>query len=190
MTSVCSAPDLSFPTVLAKFESFHRDPLNVALHVLTTPLVFLGYMSLGAKAIGDWVLAGVALAYFLSLPFCLNGDGAVLHVTVGIFAVLVVSARRLARRSWTSVVATTLVGALGQAAAHHVTGERAYMETYVAECRQGVVVRVTSLFFEQAFFQIPLVLSVSSPGWWPVMLAVPLIAMAVPARTARGHKEE
>ena len=36
MTSVCSAPDLSFPTVLAKFESFHRDPLNVALHMLTT----------------------------------------------------------------------------------------------------------------------------------------------------------
>ena len=176
---VCDAPDLSFATVLAKFERFHQDPVDVFLHVLTTPLIFLGYLALATKAFGTRPMLCVAAAYILTLPFSGMDQAAsgVLPATFFIFAAIDAAARRYSRLGWLPLAALAATGAFGQFFAHWVTGERGYMEEYVAECRQGVVVRMTSLFLEQAYFQIPLVLSVSKPLWWAVAAAVPLLAL-------------
>ena len=181
MVDVCATPDLSFGTVLAKFETFHRDPVSVALHILTTPIIFLGYLSLACKGLGSVPVLSVAALYFFTLPFQMDGaaDG-VLPATLAIMAVEVVAALLFARRlGWLPLLMTTAVGALGQVFAHRVTGERAYMDAYVAECRQGVVARASALFLEQAYFQLPLVLSVSRPLWWLAAAAVPTLAVLV-----------
>jgi hypothetical protein len=103
----------------------------------------------------------------------------VLSATLGIWAVEVAAASRCSRLGWLPLVAMATMGALGQFFAHWVTGERGYLEEYVSECRQGVVVRMSSLFAEQAFFQLPLVLSVSQPMWWILAAAVPVLALVL-----------
>ena len=182
---VCAPPDLRFATVLAKFERFHRDPVDVALHVLTTPIIFLGYISLATKVAGRLPVLCVAAVYVAALPFCMDqAASGVLPAALGIWAVEVAAASRWSRLGWLPLVAMAAFGAFGQFFAHWVTGERGYMEEYIGECRQGVVVRASSLFAEQAFFQLPLVLSVSQPPWWGLAAAVPVLALVLvgPAR--------
>lgn len=179
MSTLCAAPDLSFPTVLAKFAKFHQDPTDVLLHLMTTPIIFIGYMALGSRAFGPTALMCVALAYFLTLPFQLADEPAVLSATLLLFGMVYIAARHLSQRGWLPSLTTTAVGALGQVFAHWVTGEKAYMDTYVSECRQGFAIRAASLFLEQAYFQMPLVLSVSDPPRWLVAAATPALALLI-----------
>ena len=101
---VCDAPDLSFATVLAKFERFHQDPVDVFLHVLTTPLIFLGYLALATKAFGTRPMLCVAAAYILTLPFSGMDKAAsgVLPATFFIFDMSTTSASSLCRTSSSS----------------------------------------------------------------------------------------
>ena len=132
-------------------------------------------------AIGENVV--FTFAFFFTLPFYMSGTArsGVLPATLGIMATIILAANRFsARLGWSPVLATTAVGALGQVFAHRVTGERAYMDSYVSECRQGVILRMSSLFLEQAYYQLPLVLSVSKPLLWTAAAAVPVAALLVP----------
>merc|ERR1719362_810555 len=106
-TNVCSAPDLSFAGVLAKFERFHRDPVNVGLHVLTTPVIYLGWLSIATKGMGFLPVVGLGLAYVLTLPFHMSEARlGVLPVALVIFAIEVLAARQFSQHGWLLLLLT------------------------------------------------------------------------------------
>merc|ERR1712232_1050590 len=138
--TVCSSPDLSFSTVLAKFERFHKDPVNVGLHVLTTPIIFLGWLSIATKAFGAPFVLMLAAVYVITLPLQMSVSldsphRSVFLTTLVIFCAALAAAGKFCRCGWMVLFALAAVGGGGQAVAHWGTGERGYMDAYVAECR-------------------------------------------------------
>ena len=104
----------------------HRRPLNVALHLVTTPLCFVGlYAAVGsfsvAALIGLVVVQSVLAAVFC--PLLLSLAHAV--VLVGLATVAIT----LSMGPWVGVLCL-VVGYFGQDLAHWIVGERTFQSTY------------------------------------------------------------
>jgi hypothetical protein len=137
---------MNFSTLAVAFRRFHRDPLNIALHLLTTPLGLVGFLSLVAK-VHPWAGHVLAAVYVLSLLPVLSSRLWLLTMSAmvplaylgGHLALGVVGSLALMAAGWT-----------GQSLAHIVSGEATFQSSY--EKRP----RVVRSFVEHTYLLLPL----------------------------------
>jgi uncharacterized membrane protein YGL010W len=111
-----------------QFQQYHKDPINVLLHFLTTPIGLIGAVSFIRKATESTSVAGCIVAlYLLSLlPILPNGD---FYGTVILSASILLVARQL-RLGFLMSAALIILGYLLQDLAHLGTGEETFQSTY------------------------------------------------------------
>ncbi len=113
----------------AGFLATHQDAVNVALHLITTPLGVLGALVAAA-----WVHPAFAVA--VSLVWTLSWAGRVPHTAWRAAAAtmaLLTAATLVLPASLPVALALLLAGWLGQTFAHAGTGEGAYSDTYAGD---------------------------------------------------------
>ncbi|RYG69240.1 hypothetical protein EON64_03200 [archaeon] len=119
----------------ADFTRFHQLPLNVFLHLLTTPLGVIGLCSLVRDVTkSSSVLGSLMLVYLLSLlPTLPLGD----FLGTALLCVSVLAAAHFARlRAW-QALALVVVGYALQDLAHEGLGEATFQSTYSAGGQVG-----------------------------------------------------
>lgn len=123
-------PTKHYEELSQMFTMFHRDPVNVALHFLTTPLGLIGSFSLlnsYTKSTSATLL--VTSCYLLSLlPILPSGD---FYGTVLLCAVIVFCSKAF-RLTFFEAIAFVVVGYVLQDLSHIATGEPTFQGTYSA----------------------------------------------------------
>uniref|UniRef100_A0A7S0Z2X0 phosphatidyl-N-methylethanolamine N-methyltransferase n=1 Tax=Hemiselmis tepida TaxID=464990 RepID=A0A7S0Z2X0_9CRYP len=141
-----------------KFKSFHKDPVNIALHFVTTPLALVAAVSMVNKASRSSVLTMLAtVAYSISLTDKGIPPQNVVASTV-MMGVIGVLAQKTQALSWGVHAALFLTGYLGQELAHHATGEATMQSSY-----QGDETFLSQLA-EHTYYLVPLVFDAVMPG--------------------------
>jgi len=125
-----SAKMSHFQQMAADFRACHTNPVNVALHMVTTPAGILGALCLlnaahAAGAVLSCALAGLyAMALIYQLPLRLWAANALaMACLAGAATALPLSVLQAA--------ALLVVSYVGQEAAHIITGEVTYQSTYI-----------------------------------------------------------
>ncbi|WP_086001300.1 methyltransferase [Plesiocystis pacifica] len=113
-----------------EFLACHRDPTNVALHLLTTPLGLFGAFGLAAL-VHPMAAAGLALVYALSLvSVAPRGLWLASTVLLGGIAAAAMQATQVLDAPWWAYAAALAAGYLLQDAAHGISGEKTFQSTY------------------------------------------------------------
>lgn len=120
----------NFETLSGEFIKYHQDPTNVLLHLITTPLGFIGALSIFRKVFNSSspavTLCGV---YLLSLlPEVSNG---ILAGTT-LLCIFVILASRYLKLNFFVALAFVIAGYFLQDIAHTMTGEKTFQSTYSA----------------------------------------------------------
>lgn len=140
---------VAFASHSVGFHKFHRGTLNVALHLILTPIGIAGAAALVAKATSATAMTAVAAVYGASLaamvPFPLFVASAV------VLAGIAVAVAHMGL-GWAAGVALVLVGYFGQDLAHWVTGEATYQSSYQKQDD------FWSLLMQHTYYLLPLVL--------------------------------
>ena len=110
------------------FGNYHKDPANVLLHFVSTPLGLIGAISLLRSATNSSSVAMSAVfLYLLSLlPIVPNGD----FYGTAIFCALIVLAARLLKLGTVTAASLIVLGYVLQDLAHLGTGESTFQSTY------------------------------------------------------------
>lgn len=118
------------------FMECHRNPLNVALHLFTTPLGLIGFFSLvRSYTKSSSVTMTVASFYLLSLLSVLPlGE----WIGTTILCGLIVSFSRSIKLNMWAAVVCVVFGYLLQDLAHLGTGEKTFQSTYSAGGQVGI----------------------------------------------------
>lgn len=163
-----------------KFQSFHQNPTNVLLHMLTTPLGFIGVFGLLRNLTnGSTMSLAICMIYLLSLVRTLP-----LGVFLGTFLVCLVvgvSAKSI-RLNIPMSMALIVVGYVLQDLAHMATQEQTFQASYSNGGHVDVkhLDRWFNAFLEHCLYLIPLVVqsgySVFIPHDWALyrILMLPL----------------
>jgi hypothetical protein len=111
-----------------EFGNYHKDPANVLLHFVSTPLGLIGAISLLRSATNSSSVAMSAVfLYLLSLlPIVPNGD----FYGTAIFCGLIVLAARLLKLGTITAASLIVLGYVLQDLAHLGTGESTFQSTY------------------------------------------------------------
>lgn len=117
-------PALTFDDVRTRFRPFHQNSLNVAMHLLTTPLGILAVLCLTNFATGGpLTTAALTTVYCLSLCTQLSlGLWAANSAVSALLVALSAFGPFAALGPW-SLVGLIVVSYVGQDAAHWITGE-------------------------------------------------------------------
>lgn len=110
------------------FGSYHKDPANVLLHFVSTPLGLIGAISLLRTATNSSSVAmSTVFFYLLSLlPIVPNGD----FYGTALFCALIVLAARVLKLSTITALSLIVLGYMLQDLAHLGTGEATFQSTY------------------------------------------------------------
>ena len=110
------------------FGNYHKDPANVLLHFVSTPLGLVGAISLLRTATNSSSVAmSVVFFYLLSLlPIVPNGD----FYGTALFCGLIVLASRLLKLGTVTAVSLIVIGYMLQDLSHLATGEATFQSTY------------------------------------------------------------
>lgn len=123
-------PAKHYEELSQQFSMYHRDPVNVALHFLTTPLGLIGSFSLlnsYTKSTSATLL--VTFCYLLSLlPILPSGD---FYGTVLLCAAIIFCSRAF-RLTFFEAMAFVVIGYVLQDMSHIATGEPTFQGTYSA----------------------------------------------------------
>lgn len=113
-----------------EFGLYHKDPINVALHFLTTPLGLIGAFSLlrsYTKSSSTTLL--ITFFYLLSLlPVLPTGD----FYGTALLCMIIVMCSRVFRLTFWHAAIFVAVGYVLQDLAHIATGEKTFQSTYSA----------------------------------------------------------
>lgn len=156
-------PTEHYRHVSGEFEQFHKDPINVALHLITTPLGLVGVFALLHRFTkSSSVAMSLAAVYLLSLaPAVPNG---VFAGTALLCAVIVLLARKVRLGTKSSLVLIA-AGYLLQDLAHMGTGEETYQSTYSAgghiDLRNPL--NWATMLLEHTYYLLPLCVHVTLP---------------------------
>lgn len=114
----------------AEFGKYHKDPANVFLHFVTTPMGLVGAISILRRITNSSsIVMSIMAVYLLSLlPVVPNGD---FYGTVFLCGAIVLIARQLKLGFWASL-ALVVTGYLLQDLSHLGTGELTFQSTYSA----------------------------------------------------------
>ena len=154
---------LDFRAFAVEFEAFHRDPVNVAAHLLTTPVGLLGFFCL-LRYFTNTSTPGVILvgAYVLSVVPALP-VGAFLGTVL--LSILILLACRRLEAGWKLSCAMLVAGYMLQDVAHYVTGEATFQGSY----SDGGHVDINNLdawtqeFTKHVYYLLPLCVQVALP---------------------------
>eukprot|EP00051_Salpingoeca_urceolata_P012576 m.155579 g.155579 ORF g.155579 m.155579 type:complete len:639 (-) comp17535_c1_seq1:32-1948(-) len=160
---------IDFVGVSEDFHKFHQNPVNVALHLLTSPLGVLGFFSLVLRASGGvgGSLNALVAVYLLSLAPILAVE--TLVVTAVLTVVLANQARAL-RLSWLASAVVLACGYFGQDLSHYVTGEQTYQSTYEGDIT-GNFGHFATMATEHVYLLLPLVLDSAARVFCPTTFA-------------------
>lgn len=174
-----------FHTIGAEFSQFHRQPLNVLLHFLTTPLAIIGFFGL-LKAYtksSSPALSLLAVYLLTLLPVLPSGE---FIGTMLVFGAVVMISAKIELSYW-AAAAAMVAGYLLQDLAHLGTGEATFQSTYSGG---GAVDLAHPLqwamhLLEHAYYLVPLCVHVLLPllGIPPAYLAV----LQAPLPTCMWH---
>jgi hypothetical protein len=134
-----------------EFLKCHRRPLNVALHLVTTPLGWFGLLALVHQL---HPLADVALAVTYLVVLLAMVPATAWLVSASVISVLLAAVAWVAPQWWESA-ACLLLGYLGQELAHWFVGERTLQSTYVRTSLWW------SRFAEHTLLLLPVLLAVA-----------------------------
>ena len=110
------------------FGNYHKDPANVLLHFVSTPLGLIGAISLLRTATNSSSVAMSAVfLYLLSLlPIVPNGD----FYGTAIFCALILLSARLLKLGTVPAISLIMIGYVLQDLSHLATGESTFQSTY------------------------------------------------------------
>eukprot|EP01041_Mallomonas_annulata_P007448 gene7448-15233_t len=152
-----------FHTLSTKFSAYHKNPTNVMLHLITTPIGVLGFfaflMWLTKSTTPTGVLCGL---YLLSLLPSLS-----LGVFVGsalVCLVLVLCARKFKFGVFSSIF-IMIASYFLQDLAHIICNEKTFQSTYSAGGQMDTsnLNRWSALFMEHCYYLIPLCMDLALP---------------------------
>ena len=149
-------------TILAnKFEAFHRDPTNVFLHFITTPIGLIGFVGLLRFLLSRNLVALLSIFYIVSLLPIVNLD-----VYIGsllLWGIIVVSALGLKLRPVHCII-FILIGYFGQDLSHYLTGEKTFQSSYTkSDFEIDLNTDWLMTFLEHTYFLVPLCIHVMFP---------------------------
>jgi len=125
-----SSDNNDFTIISTKFEAYHTNPINVLIHLITTPLGILGFL-----ALVKWFFRSTSAAGFLCALYVIS---LLPLIQLGVFAgtLLVCCSLLLLARQMSlgllSSVSIIVIAYLLQDASHLVTGEKTFQSSYSA----------------------------------------------------------
>lgn len=151
-----SVSEAHFIDLSAKFRKFHSDPINVALHFLTTPLGILAVLSVVNKVASGSTLTTVAMVvYCASLIDKLPPQ--LIAMTSLFVAGLTVASQYTMHLGWLAHAGLFCVGYFGQDLSHFCTGEQTFQSSYQQDSD------FWSLLAEHTYYLLPLVFESAMP---------------------------
>ncbi len=146
------------------FGQYHKDPINVLLHLVTTPLGLIGVFGLlRSYTKSSSTSLFITCCYLASLlPVLSTGD----FFGTTVLCFLIISVSRLFKITLTSAIVITILGYILQDLAHMGTGEQTFQSTYSGN--NGHIdlshpKEWLASFGEHVYFLLPLVAHVSVP---------------------------
>lgn len=152
-----------FDKMRLEFTKYHTDPTNVLLHFITTPLGFLGVLSLLRVYSGSSSM-GVSLCGLYLLTLLTEVPNGVYFGSVLLCGTILYLSRKLALSTHFSVI-LMILGYLLQDLAHMATGEKTFQSTY----SDGGQISFSNpgqwlyLILEHSYFQLPLCVDLAMP---------------------------
>jgi len=142
----------AYADLATRFRAYHTNSLNVALHMITTPMGIVAALVMARQAIDvEFLYEALVGAYVISLFVTLRNFG-LWCATTAWMAGLVAVAELLAPRFTTSdSLKLFLVGYVGQELAHLITGEKTFQSTYQFKTPSWPM-----LLLEHTYFLLPL----------------------------------
>ena len=142
----------AYADLAVRFRAYHTNSLNVALHMITTPVGIVAALVMLRQAINvEYAYEALVGAYVISLFVALKNVG-LWVATAAWMAGLVAVAEVLAPSfSNTDALKLMAVGYVGQELAHVVTGEKTFQSTYQFKTPSWPV-----LLLEHTYFLLPL----------------------------------
>lgn len=151
-----------------KFRQYHSDPVNLGLHLLTTPLAVLAVFAALNKIVGFSNLTfGVTFMYLTIMSSCLSPS--VFAATAVCCCVICVGSASFARLGYAAIAAAFCVGYFGQDLSHFVTGEQTFQSTYQQD--NDFVMQLA----EHSYYLIPLVFDAMLGSAAPARVQAPLL---------------
>lgn len=144
----------SFQDLAVRFRAYHTNSLNVALHMITTPMGIVAALILLKQNIKqEYGFEGAVAAYLLSLLFTLKNFG-LWFATAAWMAGLVTVATVLAPTfELYDSLKLLAAGYVGQELAHLITNEKTFQSTY-----QFKTLSWPALLLEHTYYLLPLCL--------------------------------
>ena len=142
----------AYADLAVRFRAYHTNSLNVALHMITTPVGIVAALVMLRQAIDvEYAYEALVGAYVISLFVALKNVG-LWVATAAWMAGLVAVAEVLAPSfSTTDALKLMAVGYVGQELAHVVTGEKTFQSTYQFKTPSWPM-----LLLEHTYFLLPL----------------------------------
>ena len=121
-------PSENYLKLGSDFGNYHKDPVNVLLHFVSTPLGLVGAISLLRTATNSSSVAMSCVFFYLLslLPIVPNGD----FYGTALFCGLIVLAARLLKLGTVTAVSLIVIGYMLQDLSHLATGEQTFQSTY------------------------------------------------------------
>ena len=147
-----------------KFRVFHSHPVNILLHIITTPLSIAVVMSSISKASKTLDPKGIGVIS-ISSAYLLNMVTSIPPVIFGISAAVLILliwvSKRITSLSWRAHAIIFCVGYFGQEVSHWVTDENTFQSSYQSG-KNGEDITMTTDFWSQlmehTYYLIPLVI--------------------------------
>lgn len=161
-------------TYFCRFASRLSTPLNISLHLLTTPLAVTISLSAISKACGNsWLICSLLAAYLMNMA--LSMPPFVFCTTVACMSLMVfVAELTRTRLSWRMHALLFCVGYFGQDLAHFCSGEATLQSTYQKDDD------FWSQLLEHTYYLIPLVFDALLPESAPARTQAALLSPKVP----------
>lgn len=180
-------PTEHYRTVCGEFASFHKDPINVGLHLLTTPIGLIGAFSLLSRYTksSSTSMALIAIYLLSLLPAVPNG---VFAGTALLCLAILFMAKNL-KLSTAGSIAFIAVGYLLQDLSHMGTGEATYQASYSngGHIDLSSPIFWASQFLEHCYYLLPLVVHISLPFLYVPEEIKSILEAPLPVQMQRLH---
>ncbi len=133
------------------FNKYHRDNVNVFIHLITTPLSILEITSIINKITGHTIIAKILCIFYCisliykDLPFN------VICITSYILANIIIFSQKIKMKYLYNII-IFIIGYLIQDLSHYITGEQTYQSSYVNNYEYN------ELLFEHTYYLLPLII--------------------------------
>jgi len=136
--------------VKSAFSEYHTHPLNIFIHLFTTPLCIASATALALQVVDQSLVHWTIGFYIFSLSLYLPSSIWVLN-SLASYVILHIAEKMASEFSIMGLSMTFLVNYFGQDLAHHIVNEPTYQSSYNS----------INMFLEHTYFLLPLVIDVA-----------------------------